>query len=100
MCSGPVDLEFALAFEDVGPPGLVVDVPVDGLGEGGLEVDGGGPSELRLDLLRIDQVAAVVIRPVGHVLDPLRRLTIEYSEDTVDDVEVRHFVACADVEDR
>ena len=40
---GRVDLELALGLEDVLPPAVVIDVPLHGLGQAGLELDAGRP---------------------------------------------------------
>src|SRR5262247_3219390 len=49
-------------------PGQVLEVPADGLCDPGLEGVCRLPAELAADLARVDGVAAVVTRPVGHEL--------------------------------
>jgi hypothetical protein len=46
------------------PPVLVLEIPGDGSGEGGLEVVGGLPVKLALGLRGIDRVVPVVSRAV------------------------------------
>jgi hypothetical protein len=52
-------------------PGGVVEVPLDGLAEAGLEGFGGVPAEFGFDLAGVDGVAAVVAGTVLHVGDEL-----------------------------
>src|SRR5262245_33153588 len=62
----------ALAMVAVGldcrAPGPVFEIPADGLCDPGLEGVCRPPAELAADLARVDGVAAVVTRPVGHEL--------------------------------
>ena len=52
------------------PPGLVLAVPGDGLGEAGREVGVGRlPAELAAELGRVDRVAAVVGGAVAHPVE-------------------------------
>src|SRR5690348_1085559 len=64
-----------LPFDPLSPsqhalhPRLVVEVPVDGAGDAGFEIDRRFPAELALQLRRIDCVAAVVARAILHEFD-------------------------------
>lgn len=69
MALGPVHLQFALALEDGHPPRFVVDVPADSVFETGFELDRGCPAQLGFDLVRVDEVAPIVVRSVSDVLD-------------------------------
>ena len=87
-----------LAGDDGLPPGLVVEVPLDGLldavGEFGLRQ----PAELGVDLGRVDGVAHVVPLAVGDKGDEGLRLS-ERVADELDNIEVLHLVVAAYVVD-
>ena len=95
------------AAGDVAYPCLVVEIPLHGLADTGLERLGRLPAEFAFDLGGVDGVAAVVAGAVLDVGDLLFvRLAVgtrtEFVEDGaqgVDDVEVGHFVPAADVVD-
>src|SRR5262245_20287634 len=66
VCGSGIDQAEAFAainaFTQGLPPHAVVEVPLDGLAQAGLERLDGAPAELGLDLGRIDRIAAVVTR--------------------------------------
>ena len=79
------------------PPGLVVAVPGDGLGQALVEVVGGGPAELA-DPAGVQRVAPVVAWPVGHELDHVLA-GAERGQDAAGQLQVGDLVAAADVVD-
>ena len=95
------------AAGDIANPSLVVEVPLYGLLDAGLESLEGLPAEFAFDLGSVDGVAAVVAWAVLDVGDLLFvRLAVgtraEFVEDSaqgVDDVEIGLFVPAADVVD-
>src|SRR3546814_2396072 len=76
---------------------LVVEIPVDGVGDTLLEAVRRRPTQLRLQLRRVDRVAAVVARAildVGDLRVPrlavlARAALVEQRADGVDDLDVR-----------
>ena len=78
------------------PPGLVLDVPVDGLLQAPGEVGvGRPPAELALELRRVDGVAAVVAGAVGDPVEVLGVLSHRL-EDHAQDGDVVLLAICAD----
>ena len=93
-----------VAGGDVVHPVLVVEIPADGLLDAFLELEGGLPAELALELARVDGVAHVVTQAVGHIGDEVERLTFGVAEqavdgldDDLDEVDVLPLVEAADV---
>src|SRR5262245_37672759 len=86
-----------LAGADRFPPGAVLHVPVDGLGDPAREVDARPEPRLSRELRGVDGVAAVVSRPVGDALEHRGRLS-EPLEDQGSDLEHRALVPAGDVE--
>ena len=93
-----------LALQDGAHPFLVVEIPAHGLADALLELVGGQPAQLLLDLRRVNGVAAVVARAVLDEGDQLARIAAELRGHFVDqiadqlhDVEVGPFVVAADV---
>src|SRR5690606_494501 len=82
---------FALGVESLllerAPPGLVGQVPGDGLVDAGLEGVLGFPAELALHLARVDGVALVVAGAVLDVADQALRL-VQLGEDGPGDLHV------------
>jgi len=85
------------------PPGLVIQIPVDGLLDAGLEGIGRLPAQLVNDPRRVDGVAAVVS---GAILDVGNQITfglftrprcIQACTNQTDDIYIRPFVAAADI---
>src|SRR3546814_8001576 len=76
---------------------LVVGIPVDGVGDTLLEAVRRRPTQLRLQLRRVDRVAAVVARAILDVGDlrvprlavTARAALVEQRADGVDDLDVR-----------
>lgn len=87
-----------LAAFDVVEPGLVLEVPLDGRKDAGLEVVGRLPAELRLELRRIHRIAKVMSRSVLDIVDQGLRLA-QGLQDGLDDLEVGSLVVSADVVD-
>ena len=87
-----------VAADDAHPPVTVLEVPLDGLLDAVLELRLRLPTELRVDLRRVDGVAAVVALAVGDVLDEVFGLA-ELLEDGLDDVDVGALIVAADVVD-
>ena len=93
------------AAGDIGHPGLVVQIPLHGLADAGLEGLGRLPAQFALDLAGVDGVAAVVAGAVRDVGDLFlvglavgaRAEFVEHGAEGVDDVEVGLFVPAADV---
>ena len=88
-------------------PSLVVEIPLHGLADAGLEGFGGLPAEFAFDLAGVDGVAAVVTGAVLNVGDLLlvglavgaRAEFVEDGTEGMDDVEVGLLVPAADVVD-
>src|SRR6266571_8851668 len=78
------------------PPGTVRRVPLDRFAKAVLEADLGAPTQLTLDLRRVEQVAAVVAGPVGDDRLQGGRLAGEL-EHAVGDLFDRSLDARADV---
>ena len=87
-----------VTIDDMLPPSLMLEVPLDGLLDAVLELRLRRPAEFRVDLRRVDGVAAVVALAVGDVLDEVFGLT-ELLEDGLDDVDVGALIVAADVVD-
>ena len=87
-----------VTIDDMPPPALVFKIPLDGLLDAVLELRLRLPAELRVDLRRVDGVAAVVALAVGDVLDEVFGLA-ELLEDGLDDVDVGALIVAADVVD-
>lgn len=87
-----------VAADDAHPPVAVLEVPLDRLLDAVLEFRLRLPAELRVDLRRVDGVAAVVALAVGDVLDEVFGLA-ELLEDGLDDVDVGALIVAADVVD-
>jgi hypothetical protein len=96
---GPSDLQVAFAVQDVLPPGLVGYVPLDGVGQPRSEVLARLPAQLGFEFGGFDEVAAVVVGPVGDVLDPVGGVFAEVAEDDFGDGQVGDLVPGADVVD-
>ena len=80
------------------PPILVLEIPFDRLLDAVLELRLRLPAEFRVDLRRVDSVAAVVALAVGDVLDEVFGFA-ELLEDGLDDVDVGALIVAADVVD-
>ena len=86
-------------------PDRVVQVPLHGLGNPGVEGFGRTPAKLTLQLARIDGVAAVVAGAVGDVGDLFgvalaigtRAQLVQQAADGLDDFDIGFFVPAADV---
>lgn len=87
-----------VAADDAHPPVAVLEVPLDRLLDAVLEFRLRLPAELRVDLRRVDGVAAVVALAVGDVLDEVFGLA-ELLEDGLDDVDVGALIVTANVVD-
>ncbi len=92
------------AAGDAAHPGLVVEVPADGLLEALLELEGRLPAELPLELPAVDGIAKVVAGAVGDESDEIVILTFAAAEEPVSDayeslyhVDVLPLVEAADV---
>ena len=95
------------AAGDVGNPGLVVEIPLHGLADAGLEGLCRLPAEFTFELAGVDGVATVVAGAVLNVGDLVlvgfavgaRAEFVEDGAQGMDDVEVGFFVPAADVVD-
>ena len=87
-----------VAADDAHPPVAVLEVPLDGLLDAVLELRLRLPTELRVDLRRVDGVAAVVSLAVSDVLDEVFGFA-ELLEDGLDHVDVGALVVAADIVD-
>jgi len=87
-----------VTIDDMLPPSLMLEVPLDGLLDAVLEFRLRLPAELRVDLRRVDGVAAVVALAVSDVLDEVFGVA-ELLEDGLDDVDVGALIVAADVVD-
>ena len=87
-----------VAADDAHPPVAVLEVPLDRLLDAVLEFRLRLPAELRVDLRRVDGIAAVVALAVGDVLDEVFGLA-ELLEDGLDYVDVGALIMAADVVD-
>lgn len=87
-----------IAADDAHPPVAVLEVPFDRLLDAVLKFRLRFPAELRVDLRRVDGVAAVVALAVGDVLDEVFGLA-ELLEDGLDNVDVGALIVAADVVD-
>ena len=85
-----------VTIDDMLPPVLVLKIPLDRLLDAVLELRLRLPAEFRVDLRRVDGVAAVVAFAVGDVLDEVFGLA-ELLEDGLDDVDVGALIVAADV---
>ena len=87
-----------LARDDRLPPGLVVEIPLDGflnaVGESGLRQ----PAQLIVDLGGVDGVAHVVALAVGHKGDQRLGLSQRVADELYD-IEILHLVVAAHVVD-
>src|SRR5579885_2613468 len=101
----PQPLAAVAAVQHAPAPGLVGEVPVDGLGEPALETLRRPPAELRLELGRVDRVAAIVPRTVLDETDQRfvpravrqRPALVEQAADRAHDDEVLALGVTADV---
>lgn len=87
-----------VAADDAHPPVAVLEVPLDRLLDAVLKFRLRLPAELRVDLRRVNGVAAVVAFAVGDVLDEVFGLA-KFLEDGLDDVDVGALIVAADVVD-
>ena len=87
-----------VTIDDMLPPILMLEVPLDRLLDAVLELRLRLPAELRMDLRRVNGVAAVVALAVSDVLDEVFGLA-ELLEDGLDDVDVGTLIVAADVVD-
>ena len=87
-----------VTIDDMLPPSLMLEVPLDGLLDAVLELRLRFPAEFRVDFRRVDSVTAVVAFAVGDVLDEVFGLA-ELLEDGLDDVDVGALIVAADVVD-
>ena len=85
-------------------PGLVVQIPPDGLANAVLEFVRGRPAQFALDFRCVNGVAAVVAEPVfdkcnqlARIAAELRRKLVNGVANQLDDAEVGPFVVAADV---
>ena len=96
---------FVIPARDIPHPVLVVEIPLDGFADAGLEAFRRFPTELAVDFCGVDGVAAVVARAVGDegdlVLVELAigawREFVEECANGVHDIKVRFFIPTADV---
>ena len=89
--------EFRVFVLDRPPPALVLPVPRDRLGEPLVEGRARPPPD-GLELRRVERVAPIVARSIGHGPDQARGLAHEL-QDPAGQVGVLHLVAAADVID-
>ena len=87
-----------ITIDDMLPPSLMLEVPLDRLFDAVLELRLRLPAKFRVDLRRVDGVAAVVALAVGDVLDEVFGLA-ELLEDGLDDVDVGALIVATDVVD-
>lgn len=87
-----------VTIDDMLPPVLVLEIPFDRLLDAVLELRLRLPAEFRVDLRRVDGVAAIVALAVGDVLDEVFGLA-ELLEDGLDDVDVGALIVAADIVD-
>lgn len=87
-----------VAADDAHPPVAVLEVPLDRLLDTVLELRLRLPAEFRVNLRRVDGVAAVVALAVSDVLDEVFGLA-ELLEDGLDDVDVGTLIVAADIVD-
>ena len=87
-----------VTIDDMLPPILMLKVPLDRLLDAILELRLRLPAEFRVDLRRVDGVAAVVALAVGDVLDEVFALA-EFLEDGLDDIDIGALIVAADVVD-
>ncbi len=100
-----VDPVFIRAALHVGDPLGVIQVPLNGFADAGLEGFGGLPAQLGFELARVDGVAAVVASAVGHIGDLLSvalavgagAQLVEQGAHGVDDLDVGLLVPAAHV---
>src|SRR2546422_7577322 len=84
-------------------PVAMLEVPAHGLSQAALERVARRPSELAANLRRVDRVPAIVAGTIGHErLQPAAAFSlglqlVDDIADAIDDVEVRSFVAAADI---
>lgn len=93
-----------LAGGDIVHPFLIVEIPADGLFDTFLELEGGLPTELVLELGGVDSVAQVVAGAVGHIGDELLAGALGVAEEAVDglddhlhDVDILPLVEASDI---
>lgn len=84
--------------DDVFPPFLVIQVPLDSLLNTVLEHGFRQPAEFVVDLGWVDSVTLVVTLAVSNVFDQGVRL-VQVVTDQLNDVDVVHFVVATDVVD-
>src|SRR5947209_18891225 len=81
----------------------MLEVPAHGLSQAALERVARRPSELAANLRRVDRVPAIVAGTIGHErLQPAAAFSlglqlVDDIADAIDEVEVRSFVAAADI---
>ena len=85
-------------------PGLVVEVPADGLLDAFLELKGGFPAQFALEFRGVDGVAGIVTETVGDIGYQVVGTAFGVAEEAVngpdhdlDEVDVLPFVEAADV---
>lgn len=93
-----------IAGSNVVEPGLIVEVPLDGLLDAFLKLEAGFPSELALQFAGVDGVAQVVAFAVGDVRDQVHvfalfpaKQTVGGVDERLHDVDVLPLVETADV---
>ena len=84
------------AVDYIGPPFLVVKIPLDRLVNSVREFSLREPTKLTVDLGGVDSVAHIVSLSVGNVGDKALGLA-ELFADELNDVDICHFVMTADV---
>ena len=87
-----------VTIDDMLPPSLMLEIPLDRLLDAVLELRLRLPAEFRVDLRRVDGVAAIVAFAVGDVLDEVFGLA-ELLEDGLDDVDVGALIVATDIVD-
>ena len=75
---------FVLAGGDVVHPLLVVEIPAYRLLDSLLELQRGFPAQFLLQLARVDRIAQIVSRAVGHVGNQMLRRTFRTPQQPVD----------------
>ena len=100
-----MDPLLVVAAGDALDPLLVLQVPLDGFTDAGIEGFGGFPTEFAVDLGGIDGIPLIVARAVRDIGDLIavglairsRREIIEHRTQGVDDLKVGFFIPAADV---
>src|SRR4051794_7462273 len=65
----PVDPRLIGAAGHVAPPALLIEIPVNGLFNSGLELDAALLIQFACEFGGVDRITVIVTRPVGHIAD-------------------------------